>query len=224
VLPDPRASSSTSAAMRPVTARTRARPAATTARSGQPAAGRRLAAGGCSSQRPGARASLRTAAASSPHRIAGRRWCPGRRPPRNRDVPGQASPPPAAHPAPQPAHPGQAPATIWCTREGDSPAAAASLRIEISSARAETSARTRSRSACSSRHPARETRGQDSPLAPARLDPLADRHPPILPSAFRKLDAVAVLAGPLLPAPQGGKARSGETRPQLAQQAQQRSR
>ena len=38
-------------------------------------------------------------------------------------------------------------------------------------------------------------------LAPTRLDPLADRHPPILPAAFRKLDAVAVLAGPLLPAP-----------------------
>ncbi len=43
---------------------------------------------------------------------------------------------------------------------------------------------------------------QDSPLPPARLDPPADRHPPIVPAAFRKLDAVAVLAGPLLPAPQ----------------------
>ena len=30
---------------------------------------------------------------------------------------------------------------------------------------------------------------------------LVDRHPPIVPAAFRKLDAVAVLAGPLLPAP-----------------------
>src|SRR5260370_26835241 len=40
--------------------------------------------------------------------------------------------------------------------------------------------------------------GQDSPLAPARLDPLADRHPPILPAAFRRLDAVAVLAGSAL--------------------------
>ena len=42
---------------------------------------------------------------------------------------------------------------------------------------------------------------QDSPLPSARLDPLADRHPPIVPAAFRKLDAVAVLTGPLLPAP-----------------------
>ncbi|MGH9445312.1 MAG: hypothetical protein ACRD3O_06265, partial [Terriglobia bacterium] len=34
---------------------------------------------------------------------------------------------------------------------------------------------------------------QDSPLPPACLDRLADRHPPIVPAAFRKLDAVAVL-------------------------------
>src|SRR5207244_2341488 len=44
--------------------------------------------------------------------------------------------------------------------------------------------------------------GQDSPLPLGCLDLLADRHPPILPAAFRKLDAVAVLTGPLLPAPQ----------------------
>ncbi len=43
--------------------------------------------------------------------------------------------------------------------------------------------------------------GQDPLLPPARLDPLADRHPPIVPPAFRKLDAIAVLAGPFLPAP-----------------------
>jgi hypothetical protein len=49
-------------------------------------------------------------------------------------------------------------ATSWCTRDGDGPAAAASLRIEIPSARAETSACTRSCSACSSRHAARQTR------------------------------------------------------------------
>jgi hypothetical protein len=48
--------------------------------------------------------------------------------------------------------------------------------------------------------------GQDSPLPPGRLDPLADRHPPIVPTAFRKLDAVAVLTGPLLPAPLEGGA------------------
>ena len=43
--------------------------------------------------------------------------------------------------------------------------------------------------------------GQHPPLPPGRLDPLADRHPPGLPAAFRKLDAVAVLAARLLPAP-----------------------
>src|SRR6266581_8106822 len=41
--------------------------------------------------------------------------------------------------------------------------------------------------------------GQDPPLPHGRLDPLADRHPPIVPATFRKLDAVAVLTGPLLP-------------------------
>ena len=45
---------------------------------------------------------------------------------------------------------------------------------------------------------------QDPPLPPARLDPLVDRHPPIVPAAFRKLDAMAVLTGPLLPAPHVG--------------------
>jgi hypothetical protein len=39
------------------------------------------------------------------------------------------------------------------------------------------------------------------PLPPGHLDPLADRHPPIAPAAFRKLDAVAVLTGPSLPVP-----------------------
>jgi hypothetical protein len=42
--------------------------------------------------------------------------------------------------------------------EGDSPIAVARVRIEIPSARAETSAHVRSRSAWSSRHAARETR------------------------------------------------------------------
>ena len=92
-------------------------------------------------------------------------------------------------------------ATSWCTREGNSPTAVARVRIEIPSARAETSAHVRSRSACSSRHPARETRAQDPPLPSARLGPLADRHPPIVPAAFSKPDALAVLTGPLLPAP-----------------------
>ena len=95
-------------------------------------------------------------------------------------------------------------ATSWCTREGDSPIAVARVRIEIPSARAETSAHVRSRSAWSSRPPGPGNPGQDPPPAPGRLDPLADRHPPILPAVFRKLDAVAVLAGPLLPAPRLG--------------------
>src|SRR5260370_19216928 len=45
---------------------------------------------------------------------------------------------------------------------------------------------------------------QHPPLPPGRLDPLADRHPPIVPAAFRKLDAVAVLTGPSLPVPLEG--------------------
>jgi hypothetical protein len=49
---------------------------------------------------------------------------------------------------------------IWCTRAGESPAAAASVRIETPSARAEASAQLRSRSACSRRHAARDTRRQ----------------------------------------------------------------
>ena len=200
-----RASSSTSAAMRSMTAATRARPAATMARSGQPADGAGWPpAGSC--QRPGARASLRTVAASSPHRIAGRRWCPGRRvrcPPRNRDLPGLASPLPAARRAPRPAHPGRR-----------RPRAGAPARVTARSPRP----------GCGSRSPRRGPRpaptsvpvrpasppgpgdpGQDPPLPPARLDPLADRHPPIVPAAFRKLDATAVLTGPLLPAPRGDR-------------------
>ena len=44
------------------------------------------------------------------------------------------------------------------TRAGESPAALASARIEIPSARAEASAQLRSRPACSRRHAARDTR------------------------------------------------------------------
>src|SRR6266566_1333498 len=46
---------------------------------------------------------------------------------------------------------------------------------------------------------------QHPPLPPGRLDLLADRHPPIVPAAFRKLDAVAVLTGPSLPVPRLGR-------------------
>jgi len=98
-----------SAAMRSMTARIRARSAATTARSGQSAAGRRLTPAD-SRQRPGARASPRTAAASSPHRRAGPRSARGRAVPRHhrhRGLPGPTSPPPATHPAPRPAHRGR---------------------------------------------------------------------------------------------------------------------
>jgi len=49
-------------------------------------------------------------------------------------------------------------ATIWCTREDESLTAAASVRMDTPSARADASAQLRSRSACSSRHAARETR------------------------------------------------------------------
>ena len=41
---------------------------------------------------------------------------------------------------------------------------------------------------------------QDSPLPPACPDPLVDRHPPIAPAVFRKLDAVAVLTARSSPA------------------------
>ena len=74
-------------------------------------------------------------------------------------------------------------------------------RIGTPPARAGASAHARSRPACSSRHPARQTRRQHPPLPPGRLNPLADPHPPIVPAAFRKLDAVAVLTGPSLPVP-----------------------
>jgi hypothetical protein len=43
--------------------------------------------------------------------------------------------------------------------------------------------------------------GRPAPLPPGCLDPVADRHLPIVPAAFRKLDAITVLAVPLLPAP-----------------------
>ena len=49
-------------------------------------------------------------------------------------------------------------ATIWCTREDESLTAAASARMDTPSARADASAQLRSRSACSSRHAARDTR------------------------------------------------------------------
>src|SRR5437868_1512252 len=45
-------------------------------------------------------------------------------------------------------------ATIWCTREDESPAAAASAQVDMPSARADANAQLHSRSACSSRHAA----------------------------------------------------------------------
>jgi hypothetical protein len=49
------------------------------------------------------------------------------------------------------------------------------------------------------RRAARETRVRIRRSRRPRLDPLADRHPPIVPAAFRKLDAVVVLTARLLP-------------------------
>jgi len=83
--------------------------------------------------------------------------------------------------------------------EGDSPAAAARVRIEIPPARAETSAHTRSRPACASRHAARETRASTRcSRRPASIRSLIVTRP-ALPAVFRKLDAVAVLTALLLP-------------------------
>jgi len=106
-------------------------------------------------------------------------WCPGRR---VRCLPWAwilggwpARCPQLASTAPSASR--SAPATSWCTREGDTPAAAARVRIEIPSARAETSAGVRSRTALQPPRGPGDP-GQDPPLPPARLDPLVDHHPP----------------------------------------------
>src|SRR5271169_5558522 len=54
---------------------------------------------------------------------------------------------------------------------------------------------------------------QHPPLPPARLDPLADRHPPVVPAAFRKQDAAAVLTGPSLPVLSGAQPAAGGNPP-----------
>jgi len=81
--------------------------------------------------------------------------------------------------------------------------AGAQVRIEIPSAWAGASAHPFPfgllQPPCRPRNP-----GQDSPLPLACPDPLVDRHPPIVPAVFRKLDAVAVLTARLLPAPLTG--------------------
>jgi hypothetical protein len=89
---------------------------------------------------------------------------------------------------------------IWRTRAGESPAAAASVRIEIPSARAEAGAQLRSRSACSRRHAVRETRvstGRSRRQAAIRsvivtMTPL---------QMFSELDSQRRFLAPLLPAP-----------------------
>jgi hypothetical protein len=53
------------------------------------------------------------------------------------------------------------------------------------------------------RRAARETRVRIRRSRRPRLDPLADRHPPIVPAAFRKLDAVACSRLDCYPAPLG---------------------
>ena len=93
---------------------------------------------------------------------------------------------------------------IWCTRAGESPAAAASVRIETPSARAEASAQLRSRSACSRRHPARDTRSSTrrSRRQAAIRSVIVTLTPcPCLPAMFSKLDGLTPFLAPLLPAP-----------------------
>ncbi len=63
----------------------------------------------------------------------------------------------------------------------------------------------------------RHGRPGSGPADPAG-PPRAARHPPIVPAAFRKLDALAVLTGPLLPAPLSGSARGAPGGVCLAEQ------
>jgi len=148
-----------------------------------------------------------TAACSAPPRPTGGRrgdrGRPGQCPHRCRSLRGAGQP--AARSSPSAASSASRPAsaTSWCTREGDSPAAAARTRIEIPLG-AGRDQRPRPFPPGLFQPP----RGpgdprQHPPFPPGRLDPLADRHPPSLPAVFRKLDAVAVLTARLLPAPAG---------------------
>ena len=113
-------------------------------------------------------------AASPPHRIAGRRYCPGRParcPPRSLDLRGLASPLPAARRAPRPAHPGRrrprAGAPETATGRPPSPE-------------------------CGSRSPRRGPRPAPTPV-PVRPAPAATRH-------GRPASALAAPAGPPRPA------------------------
>ena len=126
-------------------------------------------------RRAGGSASRRTARASPPHRRADPRSARGRPVPRrhrHRGRPGR----PARSPqltqrrvsSPRPAA-----ATIWCTREDESRAAAASARMDTPSARADASAQLRSRSASSGRH-ARDTRSSTPTFPSPRGRPLRD--------------------------------------------------
>ncbi len=101
-------------------------------------------------------ASRRTGGSSRPRRPGGRRSGrarPARRRHPQRGLRGRASLRPATPPERHPARPGPRPPP-----GRDSAAAAASLRIETPSARAEASAQARSSSACSRRQAARDTR------------------------------------------------------------------
>jgi hypothetical protein len=93
---------------------------------------------------------------------------------------------------------------IWCTRAGESPAAAASVRIETPSARAEASAQLRSRSACSSRHAARDTRRSTrrSRRQAAIRSVIATLIPCSRRAVFSKLNSLTYFLAPLLSAPQ----------------------
>ena len=89
---------------------------------------------------------------------------------------------------------------IWCTWAGESPAAAASVQIETPSVRAEASAQARSRSACSRRHAAWDTRA--STCRSRRQAPIRSVIVTMTPlQEFSELDGQRRFVAPLLPAP-----------------------
>jgi len=91
---------------------------------------------------------------------------------------------------------------------GESPAAAASVRIETPSARAEASAQARSRSACSRRQAARDTRcSTRRSRRQAAIRSVIVTLTPL--QVFSELDSQRRFGAPLLPAPRVGRRRLG---------------
>jgi hypothetical protein len=109
---------------------------------------------------------------------------------------------PAARSSPRAAsaRPGPRRPWIWCTRAGESSAAAASVRIETPSARAEASAQARSRSACSRRHAAGR-HPQQHPPSPSQIRRKRRGHQASLRSLTRPLTSPLPLPGLLGLAP-----------------------